>query len=679
MFDLNKLVAEAYENERNKDFSFDRLVEMVESMMILQESLGVIEEETLPKGAQTPVGKPVQTREMVLRRIPIPQFTELGWGTAATVEDGNVTIPTSQERETLALYLNQIAPEEKGNFQAKINALNQFIQDAGDDQKIQQMNIQTSMSFLVFYRTLSMIISNFNASSAGFLFESFLAVLLDAEKGRQVPASAGSTIADIIVEPKGSPVPISLKLYSEKTIKVGGSFRQLIDDLTGQFDQMDYLVASKNFTGDTNKAVDSLKFYYFVFTLANIVKMIDYVNLEKELLILPEIFKPKNNDQYNQAVTDGTLEQALTIPPASKIDVKPYVEAWMTEVDTFLGGLDTAKTFTGQPAGNNFFDLTTKQIDNATKTKLKNKFSDFMKDNYDLNDGDTYGQDKNEKYIFTAGGSNKKNDDRTFKYSSVLANELFTLMQDELFPEKDTLIKKDSDGNILKDKKGNEVQQHPAPGQYNAAKKTAKREIIASLIQNINARYNAEYPKKEDDADQTKSPRALKITELYGGMSAAESVVILNDLASSNPTKYKQALLSTIGYKLERQFELTKPKFLNLMKSSPNKSGVNFGPYKPGSDGSIASLNIGEEIVFKTVNNVLENINSSINVVFEQLSQLQDNINAYVAGGLVKSEVAKAAEDNAKEIGDETAAIRKAKEQEEIAAVQNDDNRAFSQ
>ena len=139
MFDLNKLVAEAYENERNKDFSFDRLVEMVESMMILQESLGVIEEETLPKGAQTPVGKPVQTREMVLRRIPIPQFTELGWGTAATVEDGNVTIPTSQERETLALYLNQIAPEEKGNFQAKINALNQFILDAGDAQKIQQM------------------------------------------------------------------------------------------------------------------------------------------------------------------------------------------------------------------------------------------------------------------------------------------------------------------------------------------------------------------------------------------------------------------------------------------------------------------------------------------------------------------------------------------------------------
>ena len=71
----------------------------------------------------------------------------------------------------------------------------------------------------------------------------------------------------------------------------------------------------------------------------------------------------------------------------------------------------------------------------------------------------------------------------------------------------------------------------------------------------------------------------------------------------------------------------------------------------------------------------MQNINSSINVVFEQLSQLQDNINAYVAGGLVESKVAEDAENNAKEIGDETAAIRleaerKAKE-EEIAFVQN--------
>ena len=678
MFDLNKLVAEAYENERNKDFSFDRLVEMVESMMILQESLGVIKEETLPKGSQTPVGKPVQTREMVLRRIPIPQFTELGWGTAATVEDGNVTIPTSQERQTLALYLNQIAPEAKGDFQAKINALNQFIQDAGDPQKIQQMNIQTSMSFLVFYRTLSMIISNFNASSAGFLFESFLAVLLDAEKGRQVPASAGSTIADIIVEPEGSQVPISLKLYSEKTIKVGGSFRQLIDDLTNQFGQMDYLVAAKNFTGDTDKAVDSLKFYYFVFTLANIVKMIDYVNLEKELLILPEIFKPENAAAYNEAARTGVLEQALTIPPASKIDVKPYVEAWMKEVDAFLGGLNTERTGTYKAGKNNFFDLTTKQIKDTTKKALKDKFIEFMKDKYDLvSDDDKYGQDinKDEEYIFTTKNSLGQKGSRNFKYYKELTNDLFTIMQDELFPQnqKDTLIvkTKDENGNSIEvEKNGKKVP--PSETQYNNAKDTVSRKIAEFLKQNINTRYNAAYPKKEDDDDQTQSPRALKITELYGGMKADESVGILNDLASSNPEKYKQALLSTIGYKLERQFELTRPKFLDLMTSNTNKSGVNFGPYKPEADGSIASLNIGEEIVFDTVNNVLENINSSINVVFEQLSQLQDNINAYVAGGLVDSKVAENAEGNAKEIGDETAAIRLEAERKAAQQAQSD-------
>jgi len=39
MFDLNKLIVEAYEEEKSKDFSFDRLVEMVETVMAMQESL----------------------------------------------------------------------------------------------------------------------------------------------------------------------------------------------------------------------------------------------------------------------------------------------------------------------------------------------------------------------------------------------------------------------------------------------------------------------------------------------------------------------------------------------------------------------------------------------------------------------------------------------------------------
>lgn len=70
------------------------------------------------------------------------------------------------------------------------------------------------------------MITNFNASSAGFNFEAFLAVLLG---GSQIPASGATTIADLTTS---DGTPISLKLYNEKTVKAGGSYNDLISDLT---------------------------------------------------------------------------------------------------------------------------------------------------------------------------------------------------------------------------------------------------------------------------------------------------------------------------------------------------------------------------------------------------------------------------------------------------------------
>ena len=66
--------------------------------------------------------------------------------------------------------------------------------------------VKKVMSYLVFYKTLTKVIYNFNAASAGFSFESFLSVLL---QGKQIKANTG-TIADFLT---GDNVPISLKLY----------------------------------------------------------------------------------------------------------------------------------------------------------------------------------------------------------------------------------------------------------------------------------------------------------------------------------------------------------------------------------------------------------------------------------------------------------------------------------
>ena len=169
MFDLNKLVAEAYENERNKDFSFDRLVEMVESMMILQESLGIIKEETQASAA-TSVQAPKEI-SITYNGIPDIPVSELGWGSASS-EPTEVNLRREQLESFLApvkgtyLQLNEILQKLEKFFPRDIT-----VEAAGDVlpeyAKPGQGEIQNAMSFLIFYKALTEIMRNFNESAPG--------------------------------------------------------------------------------------------------------------------------------------------------------------------------------------------------------------------------------------------------------------------------------------------------------------------------------------------------------------------------------------------------------------------------------------------------------------------------------------------------------------------------------
>ncbi len=171
-------------------------------------------------------------QKLTIDLIPTLPITEIGWGSLTTPDGEGKEVRTAAGQD-LAQFLNNIAPG--GDLRAKIEALDEYYQNP--DPAVQGdtpgQQISAVISNLVFYKTLTNIITNFNASSAGFSFESFLAVLLDADTGRQIPASAAATIADIVVEKGGR--PISLKLYREGSLKVGGSYKQLVDDLTGQY------------------------------------------------------------------------------------------------------------------------------------------------------------------------------------------------------------------------------------------------------------------------------------------------------------------------------------------------------------------------------------------------------------------------------------------------------------
>ena len=213
---------------------------------------------------------------LTLQAIPEISVSELGWTDVQTKGNQRVSGP---EREQLGQFLKQIEGED---LAAKIASLALFYEN-GPSEDYDSLpvgeKIAKVLSYLVFFKALTKVVSNFNAASAGFNFEAFLAVLLD---GQQVPANTG-TIADFTT---GDQIPISLKLYNEKSVVVGGSFNDLVGDLVNPqfsgFDGMRYVVCMKSFTssetGEKQGAgldiEGDIKFFQFDFTLDNIADII---------------------------------------------------------------------------------------------------------------------------------------------------------------------------------------------------------------------------------------------------------------------------------------------------------------------------------------------------------------------------------------------------------------------
>lgn len=217
-----------------------------------------------------------QAVSLTLQAIPEISVSELGWTDVRTTGGQKVSGP---EREQLGQFLKQI---EGQDLAAKVASLSLFYEN-GPSEDYDRLpvgeKIAKVLSYLVFFKALTKVVSNFNAASAGFNFEAFLAVLLD---GQQVPANTG-TIADFTT---GDQIPISLKLYNEKSVVVGGSFNDLVGDLVepqfSGFDGMRYVVCMKSFTSsETGETQGSgldiegdIKFFQFDFTLDNIADII---------------------------------------------------------------------------------------------------------------------------------------------------------------------------------------------------------------------------------------------------------------------------------------------------------------------------------------------------------------------------------------------------------------------
>ena len=256
----------------------------------------------------------VDTSAALMRLIPDIAVSEIGWSDVRTVEDdeGDTTQVSGPQRRLLEDYLSNISGT---TFEERIASLSNFygsgaglIQETSND-RIQL--ITNAVSYLVFYKTLTKIVTNFNASSAGFSFESFLATLV---KGEQVPANTG-TIADYIDRLTGADIPVSLKLYKGGNMEVGGSFTDLVQDLTDPVypnsigGAMRYVICSKYLEGEGLKQEGRIDFHQFDFTLDNVVE------------ILAET-KSKDNIRLYRRMMDsmiaGAPEEEIRLPPSEK-------------------------------------------------------------------------------------------------------------------------------------------------------------------------------------------------------------------------------------------------------------------------------------------------------------------------------------------------------------------------
>ena len=334
MEELDLLIEKHYKKkEKKNNFGFSELLNLVEQ--VIGTPAFVVQEEKGPKG---------ETKTISISMIPDIEVSELGWSDVRT-PDGEGAPIKGRERQILEDYLENIAGVggiEK--LSEKLQALSSLADnpksfiDSESSGKSSTQKIKTVISFLVFYKTLTKIIANFNAASAGFSFESFLATLL---KGKQIPASGADTIADF-VDQKG--VKISLKLYNEKGVEVGGSFVDLVGDLI-QDEKMTYLVVMKDLKGSRETLDGVLKFYKFDFTLKNVMEILkESKAFSARCIILPleseeevelparlnvkKMIKEKFEEYLSELIDDREMLSAILSKPEFTYGTEENKELW---------------------------------------------------------------------------------------------------------------------------------------------------------------------------------------------------------------------------------------------------------------------------------------------------------------------------------------------------------------
>ena len=200
--------------------------------------------------------------------------------------------PGADDRQTFEIWMKKIGLKNPSNelsaIGQKITALQNFIDNP------QEGSISHTLSHLMFLQTFEYMVTEFNASVAGFLWEPFLAAMFGGES-RQVATSEGD-ITDVKLQIKvgGKLQSVSLKLLSPNTL-VGGSFRDLVNHFRENPDQpMVYLVIRKHSKDEVDNAL--MTFYEFDITQENFFDYIGHPKMKIQTKPMNIVYDPEEDE-----------------------------------------------------------------------------------------------------------------------------------------------------------------------------------------------------------------------------------------------------------------------------------------------------------------------------------------------------------------------------------------------
>ena len=163
--------------------------------------------------------------------------------------------PGSDDRQIIEMFTAQI----KGStLHEKINSLNTFISSC-DEACASSKDVSEILGSLVFLDSLAAIMHDFNATTAGFLFEALISALLGAGS-EQVPTGGQGIYQDTtdLVDERGR--PMSLKFYKMDPDNPKGyitaAARNLRVSIIKHGEPMIYLLGLKNTQGGKIHSVD---------------------------------------------------------------------------------------------------------------------------------------------------------------------------------------------------------------------------------------------------------------------------------------------------------------------------------------------------------------------------------------------------------------------------------------